>query len=174
MEVVKYPCEALKIECRAFDFDNNDGIQVAKILAESMIEHNGLGIAANQLGFDYRAVAINAEKVVVMFNPKIVSVSDEQSYLVEGCLSAPNLFVNIKRPNTIRVRYTEPNQNVVTRNFTGITARVIQHEMDHLDGIFFTKRANQYHVEKARKLQNVLNKQNKIITPQQAVVPISN
>ncbi len=138
-----------------FDFANppTDPIQLAKDLAHQLIAHNGLGLAANQIGLPYRAFAIKAEQVIVAFNPLIVDSSEETVYLEEGCLSFQGLIMNIKRPAVIKVRYTEPNGNVVTTKFAGLTARVFQHELDHLNGVTFHKRASRLQRERGLQKQ---------------------
>lgn len=143
----------LKQRIEQFDFSNppTDPIQLAHDLAETMLANNGLGLSANQIGLPYRAFAIKAEKIIVCFNPRIVDYSEETIYLEEGCLSYPNLFIKVKRPQKIKIRYTEPNGNTLTKTFNGLTARVIQHEYDHLEGISHIQRANRIHIEQARK-----------------------
>lgn len=141
-----------------FDFVNppTDPIQLAKDLAETMIFNNGLGLSANQVGLPYRAFVINAEKIIACFNPIIVDRSTETVYLEEGCLSFPNLFVKVKRPKKIKVRYTEPNGNVETRVFDGMTSRIFQHELSHLEGVTFKQEANRFHLEQAiRKAKSI-------------------
>ena len=86
-----------------------------------------------------------------MFNPKIVDMSNETDYMVEGCLSFPGLLVKVKRARKIKVRFTFPNSQIVTKKFEGLSSRVIQHEIDHLNGITFKDRATRYHLEKALK-----------------------
>lgn len=142
----------LKEVMPTFDFANppTDPLELACSLAEVMIEHKGIGIAANQVGLPYRAFVMTGEELTPCFNPKIVDVSQETIYLEEGCLSRPNFFVKIKRPRRIKVRYTEPNGNTVTRVFDGMTARVFMHELDHLNGIDYTSRASKIHLEQAR------------------------
>ena len=98
------------------------------------------------------------EKIIVCFNPKVVDTSSEQLYLEEGCLSFPEFILKVKRPKKIKVRYTEPNGNVETKVFDGMTARVFQHELDHLDGIVYTSRANKIHLEQARKAKKKLQR----------------
>jgi peptide deformylase len=143
-----------------FDFQNPpmDPIELAKKLAEAVIEHNGLGLSANQLGLPYRAFVIKANPVVACFNPIIVDRGDEVVYLEEGCLSYPGLSIKVKRPKNIKVRFTQPNGEVVTRTYAGITARIFQHELDHLDGISHVDRATAFHREQAvknvKKMQN--------------------
>lgn len=143
----------LKTVMDKFDFANPpvDPIDLAKVLAEAVISHNGLGIAANQLGLPYRAFAIKAEQIIVCFNPIIVDASEEIISLEEGCLTYPHVYVNIKRPRKIKVRYTQPNGEVVTRVFEGMTARIFQHELDHLNGLVHLDKVNRYHREKAQK-----------------------
>lgn len=137
-----------------FDFKNQvvDPGQLYTDLAETMREHDGMGLSANQIGVRTRAFVMRAEDIIGVFNPRIVDMSTETVMLEEGCLSYTNLFVKIKRPKSIKVRFTTPDGETATKTFTGITARVFLHEMDHLDGIAHTSRANPYHLEQARKL----------------------
>ena len=117
-----------------------------------MYDHNAIGISANQVGVPYRVFALRAyPENFVCFNPKMVMPSDQEVLLEEGCLSFPNLFVKVKRPQHCRVRFTMPNGDTRTDTFTGITARAFQHELDHLDGIVYYTRANDYHREQAFK-----------------------
>ena len=140
---------------------SHDPIALAHDLAQTMLENNGLGLASNQMGIPVRAFAIKAEQIIVCFNPIIVDSSEEQVYLDEGCLSFPGLIVKVKRPATIKVRYTEPNANVVTKEFGGMTARVFQHELDHLDGITFMNRASTLHKNQALARQKKLQRKYK-------------
>lgn len=143
----------LKTELEKFDFSNPpiNPVELYNILGQKMIDENGLGLSANQIGLPYRAFVIRAEEIIGCFNPTITAYGEEQIYLDEGCLSYPDLFVKIKRPRLVRVRYTTPDGTVVTRKFEGMTARVFQHELDHLNGISYLKRANRIHLERARK-----------------------
>lgn len=141
----------LKTETEPFDFSSPpvDPNQLAVDLAETMIHHKGVGIAAPQLGLPYRVFAMTGNPIKVCFNPRIVDISSEMVSLEEGCLTFPGLLVKIKRPKIIKVRYTMANGETVTEKFVGMTARIFQHELDHLDGILFFNRANLYHREKA-------------------------
>ena len=156
------PCNdpILRTPLTKFDFENpaTDPIELAHTLAQAVITYDGLGISANQLGLPHRVFAIKAQQIIVCYNPMIVDVSDETIYLEEGCLSFPNLYVKIKRPRSIKVRYTEPNGNVVTQKFDGMTARVFQHELDHLDGVVHLSRAHPIHVDKAKTRAKKLNR----------------
>jgi peptide deformylase len=141
-------------ECEDFDFADPpfDPIQFSQTLIKFMYEKNGLGLAANQVGVPYRIFAMRGSpENFVCYNPKIVQTSQKQLVLDEGCLSYPNLIVKIKRPENIRVRFSTPNGDTITRQFTGMTARVFQHEYDHLSGVRFYDKANRYHRERAMR-----------------------
>lgn len=110
-------------------------IQFAQNMIKFMYEKNGIGLAANQIGIPYSIFAMRGSpENFVCFNPKIVWVSDTQIVLEEGCLTYPGLILKIKRPQHIRIRFNTPNGDIMTQKYTGMTARIIQHEMEHLEG----------------------------------------
>ncbi len=125
-----------------FDFSNPpiNPIDLARDLTECMLEFNGLGLAANQVGLPYRVFTIKANPVLVCFNPRIVDSTTETVKLEEGCLTFPNLVLKVSRPKSIRCRFTLPNGYTDTYKYTGMTARIFQHEFDHLEGRLFTER----------------------------------
>ena len=148
----------LNLPCEEFDFTNPpfDPVEFSQELIKFVYENNALGIAANQIGVPYRVFAMRGSpENFVCFNPKIIQESEKQIVLEEGCLSYPGLLVKIKRPEFVRVRFTTPNGDTITRQFIGMTARVFQHEYDHLEGNRFYDKANRFHREQAmRKWKN--------------------
>jgi peptide deformylase len=141
-------------KCEDFDFKDPsfDPIEFSQNLVKFMYDENGLGVAANQVGTPYRIFAMRGSpENFVCFNPKIVQYGEMEVVLEEGCLSYPGLVVKVKRPQHIRVRFNTPNGEVLTKQFTGMTARVFQHEYDHLDGLRFYDKANKFHRDKAMK-----------------------
>ena len=154
MELVASNDPILTTPCKQFDFHNPpfDPVEFAKELVKFMYDSNGIGIAANQVGVPYRIFAMRAApENFVCFNPRIVQPSEMQIVLEEGCLTYPGLYVKVKRPQHVRVRFTTPNGDVLTRQFTGMSARIFQHELDHLDGKIFYNQANRVHREQALK-----------------------
>lgn len=155
MKLVPSNHPLLKTALEPFDFlnPNIDPLQLTTDMIQLMYDNNGIGLAANQLGLPYRVFVMSGstDGDFACFNPKIVNYSQEQHYMEEGCLSYPGLWVKIKRPKSVRVRFQAPNGDVVTKTFAGMTARVFQHELDHLDGIVHIKRATKYHKELAIK-----------------------
>lgn len=140
-----------------FDFANPpmDPNELVAALGEAMCSLGGLGISCNQVNLPYRVFVMGSpndpESIIPVFNPRVVSTSEETEYADEGCLSIPGFFISIKRPKEIRVRMDTVNGETETARFNGMTARVFNHEMDHMDGLDFRKRATRYHKEKASK-----------------------
>lgn len=155
--------EILKKTIQSFDFLNppTDPSQLAKDLAETMIANNGLGLSANQIGLPYRVFVITGSPIYACFNPRIVDRSSEEVLMEEGCLSYPNLFIKIKRPASIRVRFNMPNGEVKNEVFEGLTARVFQHELDHLDGIVHTQRASLFHLDQGKRKMKTISRRKK-------------
>ena len=140
-----------------------DPLEVANTLYEKLSEYNGLGLAANQIGLPYRVFIMRGNPCIVCFNPKIVDASTSQIVLEEGCLTYPDLYVKIRRPAMIKVRYTNELGQTKTEKFAGITARCFQHELDHLNGENYLMRANKYHLDKAKqKVKYIKRKRNKV------------
>jgi len=148
--------DPLQVPCEEFDFTNPpfNSYEVGKEMIEIMYREGGLGLAANQVGlkhciFVMRGTPEKGDFICV--NPRIVNLSVEQILLEESCLSYPGLIVKVKRSRHARIRFATPGMgdsyynSTVTCQFTGITARVVQHEMDHLDGVLFYNRASKYH-----------------------------
>lgn len=143
-----------------FDFANPpcDPVELANNLIETMTANKGLGLAANQCGLPYRAFVLWSEQPFVVFNPRIVDQTSENVLLEEGCLTFPHLFIKIKRPKIIKVRFQDAYGETHTEKFIGMTARGFLHEMDHLDGILYQKRASIPQLNKATNQRKILER----------------
>lgn len=125
--------------------ENLDGSMVdfLKSMNELMIRAKGLGLAANQVGRALRAFSIDLsqfdvlKKPLIVINPEIVDISSRVVTGEEGCLSFPGLFQMIERPDKVTVRNLDIDGNENYLEATGMVARVIQHEIDHLNGVLF-------------------------------------
>lgn len=113
--------------------------KLAEEMFETMIEANGVGLAAPQIGLSIRMFVIIADDDVrrVFINPQIISTSEEMVPYEEGCLSIPEVYESILRPKKITVQAFDENGKPFTLEADGFLARVIQHEYDHLDGKLF-------------------------------------
>lgn len=162
-----HPLLQTKIE--SFNFNNppEDPIEIAEKLKHTLTENKAAGLAANQIGLPYRVFAINTDPMLICFNPKITYYSEEKSVMEEGCLTFPLLYVRIVRPKTIRVRFFNELGEPQNLSFQGDTARVFQHELDHLNGVVYLDRASKIHLEKAKHktkmIRRKLKKQDKIM-----------
>ena len=123
---------------------NLDRHHLSRVLIDNMIHHNGIGISANQIGIWERAFAmvrdLENNEVMVCFNPRIVKSYSEEVEMEEGCLSYPELFLKIKRPDKIVVKYEDEEKKTHKLKLQGLASRVFQHEYDHMEGIDFTQR----------------------------------
>ena len=123
---------------------NLDRHHLSRVLIDNMIYHNGIGISANQIGIWERAFAmvrdIENNEVMVCFNPRIIKSYSEEVEMEEGCLSYPELFLKVKRPDKIVVKYEDEDKKTHKVKLSGLASRVFQHEYDHMEGIDFTQR----------------------------------
>jgi peptide deformylase len=150
---------ALKSALPDFNFDNPpvNPAEFASSLVETCKKHNGIGLSANQCGYNYRVFVMGTdEEYVAFFNPKILSVSEETSKMEEGCLSYMDLFLNIERPNVIEVEYQDYTGATKTAKFAGLTARCFQHELDHMNGIVYTMHVKPLAMQMAMKKRSKL------------------
>lgn len=136
-----------------FDFKNPpiDPFVLSKQMLNFMREREAVGLAANQVGLPYRMFVMEAGTPFAIFNPKIVAISDDLVSLNEGCLTFPDLWLEVKRPEWVRARFTTPSGKTITEMFGGYHARVFLHEYDHLEGKVFTWKVTPRELEKARK-----------------------
>ena len=124
---------------------NLDRIKLSYTLTENMFHYNGVGLSANQIGIKERAFImmtdIELQETITCFNPKILKESKDTVKLEEGCLSYPDLYLEISRSKNIIVKYEDERKNVYKKRLEGFVARVFQHEYDHMEGIDFTQRS---------------------------------
>ena len=118
----------------------------AKLMA-TMVLNRGLGLAAPQVGRSIRLIVFDCIKYTFkpndngfMFNPEIIESSEETEVGPEGCLSYPKLTCQVRRNKTIKVKYLDLSNKEVVRSYTGLAARVVQHEIDHLNGVVMKMR----------------------------------
>lgn len=134
-----------------------DAKSLAKHLRNVMVASRGIGVSAPQIGLNVRVIAAGSpddpNNIIVAFNPRIIDEFGEVVKYEEGCLSFPGLFLRVKRKANIRVRYTTEAGVTDTIKLGGLTARIFQHEVDHLDGILFTDRVDNFELTRARNKQ---------------------
>ena len=143
LDIKKWPEQVLRTRCQEWDFNNPpSGLNrfLSTDLLETLHHYQAHGIAANQVGVPYRVIAINISRslgTTLMFNPEIVSISEDQYKNSEGCLSFPNVFLDITRPKTVDARWQDINGIYHTETLEDMDAKCFLHELDHLNGIVF-------------------------------------
>ncbi len=115
-------------------------IKFIKEMEKAMKHEKGIGLAAPQVGENIRLILVTLDnkKIIPMANPVIISCSEDKEHDEEGCLSIPGEWGQVERYKEITVTYRDANNKECKLKLDGFNARVVQHEIDHLDGILFT------------------------------------
>lgn len=143
-----------------FDFTSPpiDPVQLANDMINFMRERNAVGLSAIQVGLPYNVFVMESAPAFAIFNPKIVDISNDMCKLVEGCLTYDNLWLEVERPDWVRVRFQTPYGETTTKLFGGYHARVVLHEMDHLNGKVFKWKVSPRELQKAEKKRKILQR----------------
>lgn len=143
LKLVYAPDPILKKESAPLPQVDEHHRELIKEMYEVMYSSNGVGLAAPQIGLNLRIFVLDAgsredeKKPITIINPKILSLGEEIVSYEEGCLSFPEHFAEIDRPEKIDIEFLDENNNKKSLKFVGFESRIIQHEIDHLNGILF-------------------------------------
>lgn len=153
--VRKFGDPVLKTRSRPVEqFDDSLRDEV-KRMGELMNDAIGVGLAANQVGVLHRLLVYRVQQdspVVALVNPEIEWRGKEEEIAEEGCLSLPSVLVDVERPIHVRVRAHDEHGQPVVVEATGLESRVIQHELDHLDGVLILDRTTRDQRKEAMRL----------------------
>jgi peptide deformylase len=153
LEIVHYGNPILRKKCEPV----KDTLTIESIIDDmfdSMYEAEGIGLAANQVGLDMNLFIIDvthteeAEDTHIFINGTIVATDGDDKVFQEGCLSMPGIALDVIRPEKVTLKYQEIDGEWHEKEFEGLLGRAIQHEMDHLNGIFIIDRVGE--VEKIK------------------------
>ena len=150
LDVVKLGEDILRQKAEPVAEVNDEIRQLAEDMFETMIEKEGVGLAAPQIGKSLRMFVLIADDDVrrVFINPQIIQTSSETSEYDEGCLSIPQVYETIVRPVRVTVQALNEKGRPFTLEADWLLARIIQHEYDHLDGILYIDRGDKAFAEK--------------------------
>ena len=137
-------------------------------MLETMYAAPGIGLAAVQIGILKRIIVIDLskegekKKPIFIVNPEIISKSSDLVSYEEGCLSIPNQFAEVERPNTCKIKFLDYEGNKKELEAKGLLATCIQHEIDHLNGILFidylSKLKKEIIIKKAKKQKKEIDR----------------
>lgn len=146
MDLVLYPDPLLaSAAAPVFQFGPSLLTLISK-MTDAMYSADGVGLAAPQLGFLQRVVLVDptagmtSDGLIVLVNPQIVWSSDEKVISREGCLSLPGIVLNVERSAAVKVSYDDTDGNKKLRLFSKDVASIVQHELDHIDGLVMLDR----------------------------------
>ena len=143
MELLKEDDKKLRRKSKRVDKIDDKIRNIAASMVECMEKNKGIGLAAPQVGILKRIIVVMVnEQPKVMVTPEIIFTSKETCVMNEGCLSFPNTFLDIKRPQKITIKYRNLSGHPMIETYEGLTARIIFHEIDHLEGIVFIDHIN--------------------------------
>lgn len=164
LQVAPVESEIFNSRPAAFDFekDGDSAQSVVNILFDRMDELGGVGLSANQVGVNLQVFVMGkGETRIAVFNPEVVETIGEEESFREGCISYPGMFLYIKRPKAVKVKYQNAKGEVIETVYAGITARIFLHEYDHMQGKNYTMYASRMKLDLAKK--RFQNKKRKLI-----------
>jgi peptide deformylase len=140
--ILIHPDPRLKKPCEPVAEVTAEVRQLAADMLETMYDAPGIGLAAPQVGVTKRVIVMDCIKEgtpepMALVNPEIIWASEDQTVYEEGCLSIPDIYNDITRPAEVKVRWMDLDGQQQERQFAGIWATCVQHEIDHLDGKLF-------------------------------------
>ncbi|MFH1665741.1 MAG: peptide deformylase [Candidatus Omnitrophota bacterium] len=134
-ELKIYPDPCLRIKTKPVERFTGEIKDILRSMSDIMYRSRGIGLASPQIGVGLSILVVDiGEGLLNFINPVILEGSAERSKFDEGCLSIPGVTVNVKRPEKIKVRAQNENGDFFIREFDGLPARALQHEIDHLRG----------------------------------------
>lgn len=153
--IVAYGAPVLRKVCIDFP-ENFDVKKLSEDMFETMYSASGVGLAGPQIGIQYRIFVVDGQPIIngaeteeeidpslvdfkkTFINAKIIEESGEKWPYEEGCLSIPGIRADVYRKDTVKIKYFDVDMVEHTETYTGMAARIIQHEYDHIEGVLFT------------------------------------
>ena len=162
-KIVRSGNEILRKKSRPVKAIDKKILKLIQDLSETLAiqkEPEGVGLAACQVGVNLQIfVMMDKGKIRPIVNPKVISTSkaklstQKKGSIMEGCLSLPNYYAPLSRSKTVTIRYSNPQGKITTETFTGFEAQIVQHEIDHLNGVMFLERL----LEQKKKLYKMVS-----------------
>ncbi len=142
LKIITHPHPTLRKKAMKVPLEEIKNLQgFIREMEKTMIKHDGIGLAANQVDVPKQIIVINTKDgPLVLINPKLFRKSFRKTEAEEGCLSIPGVFGLVKRHFSLRVKAYTKNGQPIELRAEGLFARVIQHEVDHINGVLFIDR----------------------------------
>lgn len=138
-----YPAPVLRLKAAPVERMNSEIRHLVEHMTEVMYQEEGVGLAAPQIGDSRQVIVVDVgEGPFSLVNPEIVESDSGEVSVEEGCLSLPDIHVHVRRPAAIRIRGLDADGKTVERSLEGMSARAVQHEIDHLRGVLIIDHAS--------------------------------
>lgn len=143
LPIIVAPDPRLKIKAKPVDAVDDDVRKLMDDMLETMYAAHGIGLAAPQVGDKRRVIVVDVArenedpKPMALANPQVIEISDDDRVHEEGCLSLPDHYAEVERPDWVKVRYLDRDNEIREIKADKILSTCIQHEIDHLDGVLF-------------------------------------
>jgi peptide deformylase len=163
-QIRQYPDPVLRMRAREVEDFDQDLVRLVERMTRLMDDANGAGLAANQVGVLRRVFVFHPDAdsdAIAIVNPEIVERGEEMLSEDEGCLSLQGVQVPVERALTLRIEGRDPQGNEVSYDLSDLGARVVQHELDHLDGVLILERTS----DEARKEALSILRPRAMLTP---------
>lgn len=168
LPILSYPDPRLRTIATPVKEVNAEIKTLISNMIETMYDADGIGLAASQVDRHIQLIVMdlseNKDKPVVFINPKVTPLVEEKQPYEEGCLSVPDVYDKVERPNKVRIEALDAEGNAIDQIAEGLLAVCIQHEMDHLNGVIFVdylSRLKQTRArDKVKKVLKIREKQN--------------
>jgi len=161
MKILTYPHPSLQRKSGSIKIFNKELANIAKKMFHLMYKLNGVGLAANQVGLPYSIAVINPTRKeseeIVLVNPRLIKASRETIHEDEGCLSVPGVSAQVKRHLGVTCEYYNLKGEKAVLDARELLAKILQHEIDHLNGILFIDRLSAEERQEALRKNPLLN-----------------
>lgn len=167
LPILSYPDPRLRTIAAPVAAVDDEIKTLIKDMTETMYDADGIGLAATQVDRHIQLIVMdlseNKDTPMVFINPKITPLVDEKQPYEEGCLSVPDVYDKVERPNKVRIEALDENGERIDKEVEGLLAVCIQHEMDHLNGVVFVDYLSRLKQTRARdKVKKVLKIREKL------------
>lgn len=155
LDILEYPDERLRTVAKPVAEVNDEIRKIVDDMLETMYDAKGVGLAATQVNIHQRIVVMDFSEdnnePLVLINPEFEPLTDELTDVSEGCLSVPGFFELLDRPASVRLTALDRNGEEYSKDFEGLPAVCVQHELDHLDGKLFVDYLSRMKQDRIRK-----------------------
>ncbi|HSV31282.1 MAG TPA: peptide deformylase [Atribacteraceae bacterium] len=144
-KILTYGHKLLREKALPVSVANGSVIDMLDDMKTTMHSSAGIGLAGNQVGIMLRLITLihpDTRETLSLINPEVVDCGEETEQAEEGCLSVPDIFCKVERPRKVTVRALTPSGNVLELTGENLLARILLHEIDHLNGVLFVDRLN--------------------------------